>query len=309
MNTSRKRGDSTAWICLFMVVVIWGAIPSMLKSLTSQIDGWTANGIRYGISALIFFPYVLRHWREAPPKRNPWRDALLPSIVNILSQCTWGWSAYHNDASILNFITRTSFLFTIVLGFWFLRSERVLARQCGFWVGVAATMSGVLAMYEGGKDSGATTLTGIILLLATSAGWGLYPVWVARYMKGYSTRLAFGIVCLYTATGLIPIMFLAGDPSSLATMEYSHWLFIIVSGLLGIAFGHILMYKVIHALGPIVLAAGNSLTPFVGALIAILFLGERLNGAQWLGGIVLVAGCLLVVRAKTVSEAIDLAPH
>ena len=61
-------------------------MPVFLKYFTDFIDAWTANGVRYGFSALILAPYLLLNLRQVPPGTNIWRDALVPSIVNMVGQ-------------------------------------------------------------------------------------------------------------------------------------------------------------------------------------------------------------------------------
>jgi drug/metabolite transporter (DMT)-like permease len=287
-----------ALACLGLSVLVFGVVPILLKYFTGHIDGWTANGVRYGVSALLWLPFVLRNRQNVPAARNPWRDALVPSAINIAGQCTWGWSPYFNDASVLGFITRSSFLFAIVFGFWVLRAERPLAHRPGFWLGVAGTGAGVILMYAGGVGRGSTTPAGLLLLLLTSAAWGGYAVTVGKYMQGYSVRLAFGIVSIYTTAGLLPLMFLFGDTRQLGGLDSMQWIMLVVSGWLGVALGHILIFRVIQGLGPIVLNAGQSVTPFATALLALAFLGERLSMTQWIGGSVLIGSCMLVLQAK-----------
>jgi drug/metabolite transporter (DMT)-like permease len=289
-----------ALLCLSVAIVFFASIPVFLKHFTAALDGWTVNGVRYAFGALFWLPLVIRWHRRVPPGRNIWRDAVPPACVNVVGQTGWALSPYFNDASMMGFVARSSFLFTIIFGFWLLHEERRLARSVIFWVGVAGTACGLIALYSGGAKLGSTSPVGLAILLGTSASWGLYSVLVRRHMRGHSIRLSFGVISLYTSVGLLVLMLLFGAWGRLADVTLGGWGLLVLSAMLGIALGHVLFYRAIHELGPIVSEGGLLLIPFVTVLGAGLFLGERMGALQWGGGIALVAGslCLLLARKR-----------
>ncbi len=267
-------------------------MPVFLKYFTDFIDAWTANGVRYGFSALILAPYLLLNLRQVPPGTNIWRDALVPSIVNMVGQVAWAWAPYHNDATVVSFVVRCAFPVSILFGFWFLRRERALARSVGFWLGAAGVVLGIVFMYSGALAHGGSSPFGLLLALTTSVCWGLYSVTVGYYMPGYPAILAFSVICLYTAPGLIVLMLLVGDYGSLGELSAFRWFMVLISGVLGITIGHVLIYRFIKVLGPIALEAGHSLIPLGSLVLAAALLGERMSGSQWVGGVLLIAGSL-----------------
>jgi drug/metabolite transporter (DMT)-like permease len=270
-------------------------MPVILKYFVDYIDGWTANGVRYGFAALLFVPVLLLHRTGLNSGRSIWKAAIVPSVINIIGQIGWAWSPYHNDATVISFVVRCAFPFSIVFGFWFLHRERALAGSRGFWLGAAATVLGVALMYIGGQSHGGSSPFGLILLLGTSACWGLYSVSVGYYMAGYPSLLAFSVICIYTAPGLVVLMLGFGDFGALGELSLLQWCMLLVSGILGISIGHVLMYKIIKELGPIAMEAGHSLLPLGSLVIAAAFLGERMSGSQWVGGIFLIAGSLGII--------------
>ncbi len=74
------------------------------------------------------------------------------------------------------------------------------------------------------------------------------------------------------------------------------------SALVGIAFGHVLYYRGIHRLGPVVSSGIMLATPFVTYLGAAVFLGERLSGMELFGGLLVVAGGALLVASRAQIE-------
>jgi drug/metabolite transporter (DMT)-like permease len=251
---------------------------------------------------LFWLPMVIRHYRDIPAGRNIWRDASVPAACHTLGQIGWGLAPYFNDASVMNFVSRISFLFTVVAGFWLVAEERSLARRPLFWVGSAGTVAGLLAMFSGGRLAGNTSALGIGVLVFTALFWALYSVSVRRRMQGYSNRLAFGVVSVLVAPSLTLLMLALGDWRAVFRLGALDALLLVLSAWLAIAWGHVLYYQVIHHLGPIVGEGGLALLPFLTALLAHAILGERLLRGQWIGGILLVASslCLLLAKARVV---------
>ena len=288
-----------ALAALGTAILFWSSVPLLLKYFTHRLDAWTVNGLRYTFAALFWLPFVLRHCRDVPPGRNIWKDAIPPAACHAVGQALFGLTPYFNDATVINFVSRSSFLFVTLFGFMMLREERPLARDPLFWTGVAATLAGLVTMYKGGLGTTSTSARGMLLLVATAAFWGLYSVLVRKFMRGYSARLAFGTVSLYAAPCLLALMFAVGNWKPIQRIDGWLWTLIWISAIAGIALGHVFFYRAIHALGPIASEGSLLLIPFVTSVLAFFALDERLDRLQWIGGSVLVFGCLFLVLAKT----------
>lgn len=293
---SEKKGI----VCLCLALVCFSSVPLFLKYFTAFLDSWTVNGVRYGVAALFWLPFTLRNRGRAvrPGGRNVWKAAVVPAVVNAVGQTCWAVAPYYNDAGFIAFVVRSCFLFGIVFGFWFLHEERELAGRWQFWVGAGAIVAGVVIMYGGGLRTGGTSPVGMAIILFTAVCWGLYAVSVRKFMAGFGARLSFGVISLYTAVLLLPLMFLVGDWQRLGGLDRRTAGLLVLSGLVGIAFAHVLSYRAIHALGPVVTQGGESVAPFLTALGAWVILGEALTGMQWAGGLLLAMGCVVLVTLR-----------
>lgn len=276
----------------------FASVPIFLKHFTGFLDAWTVNGIRYGVAALCWLPFVLRNYKSVPDGRNVWRDAIAPSAANTLGQIGWALTPYYNSAGVIGFVIRSSFLFTTAFGFALLPQERDLLRRPLFWIGVIGIIGGLVAMYGGSLRHGGTSSVGMLILLATAVCWGLYSVFVRRNMAGYDVRLSFGIISSYTSLTLWLAMFIFGDWMKLGGLIPENWLLLVLSALIGIALSHVFLYRAIHALGPVITQGGQSIQPFLTALGASIILGERLVPLQWFGGLLIAVACLCLVYAK-----------
>jgi drug/metabolite transporter (DMT)-like permease len=298
MNTVHNH-ISSFWRALFAMglsVLFWSSVPLLLKYFTHVLDTWSVNGMRYLFSASFWLPYVLKHVRETD--RKIWTQVIPPATAHVIGQIFFGIAPYYNDATIINFVSRVSFLFTTLFGFSLLRDERPLARSGWFWGGVTATATGLIVMYRGGIGTTSTSTFGMLILLGCAAFWGLYSVLVRRHLHGYSARLSFGIMSIYSAPLVLGVMFWLGDWRQVLNLSGLQWFLLWLSAVAGIALGHAFFYQAIHTLGPITSEGGLLLIPFITAVLAYAFIGEHLTSIQWMGGLVLILGSCFLLLAK-----------
>jgi drug/metabolite transporter (DMT)-like permease len=302
-----RRLDRETWIaiaCLGASVLCFGVVPVFLRSFTDAIDNWTANGVRYSVGALFWLPWVLvlsrRHTDEPRVVRGVWRAALPPTVINVMGQCGFAACPYFVSASTMGFGLRLAFLFAMLFGFLFVREERRLAGKPFFWAGAALCIGGVgllfLPRLMAGHDG--TSLVGLALLVWTAGCWGGYTVSVRRWMAGYPIRLAFGVISLYTVIPLLVLMALLGDVGALARLSAPRFGLVLVSGLIGVGFAHVLYYRSIHGLGPVVSSGVLMAAPLVTFAGAALALGERMRWLAFQGGVAILLGGVLLVLAK-----------
>ena len=285
-------------VAFAVVILSWASMPLFLKHFTVFLDGWTVNAVRYSIAVLMWLPYLLWHVRRGLLTRGIFKDARIPACCHLFGQVCWGLSPYYNDASIMHFIGRSTFLFMIVFGFLFLKEERRLIGRPLFWAGVAGTVAGVLFMYQGGTEHGGTSPLGVLLLLGAGAGWASYGVAVKKCMARHRARLSFAVISLYTLPGLLAIMLLFGDWRAIADVTLPTWGWLVLSAVTGIGLAHVLLYVVLKQYGPIVSDGVFQLIPFMTVLGAYLLFGERMTSLQWVGGLVLIGASYALLTAK-----------
>lgn len=310
----RKAQDGTlaAVFSMIAATVGFGIIPIFLKHFALSLDAWTVNGVRYSAGALFWLPFLLVLDRDgAQPAasdrtRNVWRDAIVPSVINVIGQAAFGVSAYFVPASTMGFVLRLSFLFTIIFGFAVIAEERQLSRKAAFWLGAIVSVAGMLVMFAEELHGGVGSKVGLAIIAVTAVAWGGYSVSVRHYMAGYAARQSFGVISLYTSAALVVLMLMFGRVRDLAGISLGLWFNLMLSALIGIAFGHVLYYRAIHRLGPVVASGMALVTPFVTYLAALIVLDERLSGMEWFGGCLVVVGGALLVVARA---QIDLGPR
>jgi len=134
-------------------------------------------------------------------------------------------------------------------------------------------------------------LWGSIAALVSAASWALGGVlWhkIGEEISPFSMNLCKGVIgCLY----IIMVLLVIGiEPITMRA-----FLYLGVSGLIGITFGDTFFFMSLMYLGPRLAALMGTLTPVFIAIAAVLFLGENPSLLVWIGIIITVIGVIWVL--------------
>jgi len=106
------------------------------------------------------------------------------------------------------------------------------------------------------------------------------------------------VISLYTTLGLWIGAILFGHPARTASLRFSGWTAVIVSGITAIALGHVCFYTAIKRIGATLPSLVILAQPFVVFSISSVVFGERLTLSQLAFGVLLLAGAGLSVWAQ-----------
>ncbi len=295
----RKGFDLLGSLSLLASLLCWATVPLFLRSFIHEIDGWTANGVRYPLSALIWLGPLLYFHRKGFVRPVYLKRALLPAAINIIGQSLWAWSPYYLEPAMMTFLVRISSLSAILGTFVLFRDEAGLLRSAVFWTGLAACLVGFLGLTFLGKETPhGSTLTGVILITICGVFWGYYGVTVRWAMQGVHVLVSFPIICVYTSVGTLFLMLLFGEPSRLLDMQAHRLLLLALSAVIGIAVAHVFFYKSIERIGVAISTGAQLLSPFVTAVGSYYIFREILTFGQWVSGTIMLVGCGLLLYSQ-----------
>ncbi|MBX3381215.1 MAG: DMT family transporter [Phycisphaeraceae bacterium] len=273
----------------------WTTIPLFLRHFKDQIDGWSANGWRYGFSALLWLPLLLFAMRRGTIPPGLWRAALWPSLFNTAAQVCFGLAPYFVEPGLMTFSLRLQIVFVTFGAAMMFPAERMVIRKPGFIAGIAMVVIGTLLtvwLKPGGLGSG--TGIGVALSIASGLLYAGYALSVRATMHGMPPLLAFSAVSQYTAALMLVLMviFSPTHGAQITHLVPGQLALLLLSAVIGIGIGHTAYFKSIQALGLAVSAGVVQLQPITVSIVApFLFPNdEHLTGAQWATGLMAVAG-------------------
>lgn len=301
MKTGRL--DTLALAALLGSVFCWAAIPVMLRDLTAVIDAWTANGVRYPMAALCYWPVLYFHLRQQSLTLQHWAQAAAPACLTFLGQIFWALAPYYLTASAIGFLVKAAVAWGLLAAMWLFPRERILLRSAQFYIGLLLGLGGFAGLASVGLADASWSPQGILIILACSLFFGLYGVSVRFCLANVPPMLAFGMVAQFVSLGTISLMAWNGGPHHLGSLDGRTWLVLVCSAVLGIGLGHVLYYFAVQRIGAAIPTAVNLVSPFVTLVLAHLLLGEEMGTVQWLAGVAMVVGGGFLFSAQRTMSA------
>jgi drug/metabolite transporter (DMT)-like permease len=170
--------------------------------------------------------------------------------------------------------------------------------------GFALASMGVALVIVAGQTAeeiSSRRLIGDVLMVLGAICWATYTVLGTIAMR---TRSPLAVVTIAAPIGvlcLIPLGFLENGYADIPGWSVAVWLNVLYLALIGSVASFILFYWVVRRVGAGVAAMTSYFVPVLTLVLAVVFLGDRPQPLQLLGGLVILAG----VRLATLRLARD----
>ena len=276
---------------LVALAAIWGAAFIFMRVAAPVLGPvWTAE-LRVLLGGLALLAWLRAIGFDAGLAAH-WRFYLLMGTFGIAAPFVlYSFASMHAPASLLSITNATSPIFGLAWAALF-GDERVTARKA---TGLALGVAGVALIAQ---PSGATgdPLFGWALAAALGACcfYGAVGVLIKRFAGGASPRAMAAGNQLAAALVLVPLLPLlppAGAPSALVLAN------VLALALLASGMAFVLYFRLIADVGATRALTVTYLIPLFGILWGWLFLGEALPAAALAGGVLILAGTVLVTRS------------
>ena len=297
-STPRLLTSVAALSCIG-TLICWSSAPLFIKYLTGYLDLWTQNLLRYGAACLFWLPFLLIAAKKGQLPKAVWKRALLPFIPNIITQNLWAAAFYYIDPGFASLLSTTAFLWVIIFSVIFFANERQHLSNRLFRLSIILSLVGLMGvMFFHPAFTHSYTIIGIAIIMLYGLIWGLYGVAVKVAFRGIDSRIGFSVVSIYTVIALSILTMFMGQPSKCLEMPFGGWNAVVISGVTGIALGHVFYYISIRRLGATTPSLVQLAQPFIVVVISYFVFSEKLSVPQLVFGVILVAGSALAILAK-----------
>lgn len=287
--TARFRSDAE----LLLVTLIWGVNFSVVKAALDHLAPLAFNALRFPLAGLAL--YVLLRARgplTLPERADVPKIVALGLLGNVAYQLFFIHGVDGTFAGNASLLLSTTPAWTIVLAT--LRGQERQGWQA--WLGVAATVAGMVAVVLGGQQRvalGGSTLTGDLLCAFGAVVWAVYTVESRSLIRRYGAlRLTAWTLWI---GGLVLV--LIGVPSlartSLPDLPVAVWAEVGFAGVFAIGLAYLLWYRGVLQIGSTRTAIYSNVVPIVALVAAWLWLGEVPTGLQIVGAVVVIGGMTL----------------
>jgi drug/metabolite transporter (DMT)-like permease len=282
---------------LVLANLFWAGNAVVARGVADQIPPMALNFWRWLLALVFILPFGLpkirRDWSTI---RRSLPQLFALSIVSIVSYNALLYSAAQTTTAINITLVSATITLSVALFGWALLRLHTSPVQ---WLGIALGIAGIAVTVTRGELAVLLELEfnrGDLLVLTAVACWGLYSVLLRRFalpihpVAMLTMLIALGMPLIATLygwellshggfemrAGLVPpIVFVAIFPALLA---YLFWVY------------------GVQIAGPTLSSMSIYLMPVFASLLAVAFLGERLRGYHFAGGLLILAGLYLATR-------------
>lgn len=304
-----RRWDLRGTAYLVINILCWALVPVFLRDLANPahgVDPWVANGLRYPMAAVLYWPALILACRSGTLTRSLLVRSIPAAAFSFGGQILWAQAPYYMDAGTIGFLVQFAVIWGVLGAMIMFPEERPLLRAPAFYIGIILAVAGfgTMSISRGALDGEAST-TGVLILLVCSLLFAGYGLCVRKYLRHDAPILAFAVVAQYVTVGCVALMFLKGDVGAIPSISLKGWFLLAASSFLGIGLAHVLLYAAIQRLGPSISSVGRLVIPFITLLIAYFVLDERLTLVEWMAGFAMVGGGVAVVSTQNRLQPVE----
>jgi DME family drug/metabolite transporter len=281
---------ATAWATsgtLTVLAIDWGATVNVI-ALYSEI-----------FSALMFFVIVLTLDR---PSLRMKKEDLLPffmfsTITGALFSLAW-YNCIDLTSVTTAVILLCSYPSIVTVASIFLLGERL---TLGKAIALPLTFVGCV-LVSGAYDLEMIRINalGVGLGVFTAFGAAVYYLWGKKYLKKYSANT----VALYFSIMMIPTLIIITDPreSLLPSLSVDAWAMVFLIGLIPCTIGFFISMVALKRIEASKASIMASLEPVVAVALAVMILAEIVEGLQYVGVALTIAGVIILRTVRHEDE-------
>jgi drug/metabolite transporter (DMT)-like permease len=211
------------------------------------------------------------------------------------------WGEQTIDSAVASILNATTPLFTIVIAHYLLHDDKMTPQKViGLLIGFAGTVILLSKDLTAGAQNSVIGQAAVILASIFYAGSAVFGRKLTRHVEG----IVRGAMFLVTSTIFMWMVGpLAERPFEFPALALT-WISILWLGILGSGLAVIMLWYLIHEIGPTRASMVTYLFPAGGVILGVIFLNEHLSW-QLLMGTVLIILSLAVVNWKPAARAVS----
>jgi drug/metabolite transporter (DMT)-like permease len=286
-------------------VFCWSFVPLAIRFVSGYYSALFQALFRYmaalvvlwSFTAVVLGPKRLRS--EVPQLLSRWPKILLIAGANYGFQLTFTLSLYLLYPGLVTLVNQSLILFSVFLAALMFPDERSTLGSTLFLAGVVVAITGVIMTIVGSGSFGTLQFSlGIVVVLVSALFWAFLGALIRKWLGGMSTSFALSSVFTIVTVLFFLTYLVAHRGLPVPSAPTGIWIFLALSGLIGLGIGHSLYYRSVGILGLALSSSLALLIPLLVGVASFFLFQERLTWIQLVGGISLLAGCYLVTRAR-----------
>lgn len=283
----RSNSSSSAALIFILTVAFFGTSFPAIRAAEESFSPASIVLLRAIFASVALALLALA---SRAPLRMPWKDIALAALIGQLGISMFQWvlniAIAQTSTGVAATITNTAPLVSMALAAVMLRESIPLMR----WAGVLISLGGVYLL---GTSSGASSLTGVALLVVAALSLGIYSVVLKPLL---SRQHPLSVTFHGTWPGIILFAWAAPTTfSESAEATVSAWIAIAVLVFFVTCGGYVLLAKLLQVLPVSRVVLYYYLVPPVAIVYSMILFREIPSGQEILGVFVVIAGVALAL--------------
>ena len=321
-DEAASRVRQVGWLSLLVVWVLWGSTYFAIRVGVETLPPLLMAGIRYVVAGMLMFPFAIRsggpelRTADRPRAAGWWSAALVGTLL--LAGGNGGVSV--GERSVPSGLAA---LLVATVPLWLIVIDRVVNGARIGLLALAGLVAGVIGVgflagpfggsaghaaashvAAGHGGAGGSPGTGIVIILVASVSWASGTIASRRVPLPSRPLLATAMQMLAGGAVLLAAAAVTGEfgqfnPAHVSAASWLALAYLIGPGSI-IAFSAYVV--AVRRLPTATVATYAYVNPIIAVILGTSLLGEALTASMLLGGVLIVAAVVLVVRSQSAAR-------
>ena len=291
-----REHNLAPYAALLIVQLTFGSLPVIGKVVLAAIPSVAFVGFRVGIAALLMFFFQLyrkRIWLQH--KSDYWRFAVLSIFGVILNQLLFIGGLSLTKASNTSLLAVTIPIFAIAVGA-IIGTETVRVVKVA---GIFLAAAGVVFLIDPRNASfSSETTIGDILIILNSLSYGIYVAVSKDIITRNGALRSIMRIFIFASIVCVPLGAFSLSRVEIGSIEPVVWWLVGYSAIVATVVPYLLNAWALARVSPSTVAAFVYLQPIIGFIMAVIFLGERIDLRFAAAAFLVFAGVFLATRRR-----------
>ncbi len=278
------------WIIFITLGIIWSSSFLWIKIAIEEMGPMTLVAYRVLFGLLFGIAVILIQREKMPRTLKAWTPLLVLGLTNVaIPFFLISWGEKTIDSGVASILDATVPLFTIVVAHFLLHDDKMTVQKV---VGLLIGFAGVVVLMS--KDIGASagSILGqgaVILASAFYAGSSIY----ARKFTEDTPGIFRSMGPLVSATAVMWLASFFFEAPVKVPDQSIIWIALLWLGILGSGAAFVMLFYLIHEIGPTRTTMVTYLFPLGGVTLGVIFLHETLTWEIVVGAVLILASLVV----------------
>ena len=295
------RNESTApYLALIGVQVCFGSLAVIGKVVLTAIPPVAIVGFRVGITALILaIAQTIRGRVWLQDRKDYLKLAAMSLIAVTANQLLFVTGLSLTKASNTSLLAVTIPIFTLAVGF-IIGGEKPKPVKI---VGILLAAAGVVFLIDPRNASfSSQTTIGDILVILNSLSYGIYVAISKDIVTRNGAFRSIMWIFIFASIICVPLGAVSLTTIDISAVTPGIWLLVLYVAIVATTMPYFLNAWALARVNPSTVAVFVYLQPLIGFLLAVIFLGEKVDFKFGVAAALIFAGVFLVIKKFTPAE-------